>query len=164
MPSIEAALRRGAKGKIITSTYQNFTDIPSLRTFCDLKRRYPSKFDAHLDYDSFLDGGFHCKGYFFEYENGQCELLIGSSNLTSFALLKNIDKNEAELMERANRLSKIETEVDNIYRREISRIFAGDMELLDIIRWKDILGTLEDTSDKVEQLGNVIKEVTMKYA
>ena len=91
LPSIEAALRRGAKGKIITSTYQNFTDIPSLRTFCDLKRRYPSQFDAHLDYDSFLDGGFHCKGYFFEYENGQCELLIGSSNLTSFALLKNIE-------------------------------------------------------------------------
>ena len=41
-------------------------------------------------------------------------------------------------MERANRLSKIETEVDNIYRREISRIFNGEMDLLDIIRWKDV--------------------------
>ena len=67
-------------------------------------------------------------------------------------------------MERANRLSKIETEVDNIYRREISRIFNGEMDLLDIIRWKDVLGTLEDTSDEVEELGNIIKEVTMKYA
>lgn len=90
--------------------------------------------------------------------------IMGGELKAIFALLKNIDKNEAELMERANRLSKIETEVDNIYRREISRIFKGDMDLLDIIRWKDILGTLEDTSDKVEQLGNVIKEVTMKYA
>ena len=26
-PNIEAAIARGAKGKIITSTYQNFTDI-----------------------------------------------------------------------------------------------------------------------------------------
>ena len=30
---IEEALERGVKGKIITSTYQNFTDIASLRTF-----------------------------------------------------------------------------------------------------------------------------------
>ena len=30
IPNIEAALSRGAKGKIITTTYQNFTDIDSL--------------------------------------------------------------------------------------------------------------------------------------
>ena len=30
---IEAALARGAIGKIITSTYQNFTDVESLRSF-----------------------------------------------------------------------------------------------------------------------------------
>lgn len=90
--------------------------------------------------------------------------IMGQELTTIFSLLKNIDKNETELMERANRLSKIETDVDNIYRREISRIFQGDQPLLDVIRWKDILGTLEDTSDAVEQLGNVIKEVTMKYA
>lgn len=71
---------------------------------------------------------------------------------------------QLELMERANRLSKMETNVDNIYRREISRIFQGDESLLDVIRWKDILGTLEDASDAVEHLGNIIKEVTMKYA
>ena len=30
---IEESLKRGVKGKIITSTYQNFTDIESLNTF-----------------------------------------------------------------------------------------------------------------------------------
>ena len=30
---IEAALARGCRGRIITSTYQNFTDIESLRGF-----------------------------------------------------------------------------------------------------------------------------------
>lgn len=90
--------------------------------------------------------------------------IMGRELKDIFSLLKNIDKNEAELMERANRLSKIETEIDNIYRREISRIFDGQTELIDVIRWKDILGTLEETADKIEQLGNVIKEVTMKYA
>lgn len=30
---IEAAVERGAKGRIITSTYQNFTDIESIKSF-----------------------------------------------------------------------------------------------------------------------------------
>ena len=34
---IKAALERGAKGRIITSTYQNFTDVESLNFFMSLK-------------------------------------------------------------------------------------------------------------------------------
>ncbi|WP_302609279.1 DUF47 domain-containing protein [uncultured Mitsuokella sp.] len=81
-----------------------------------------------------------------------------------FSLLKNIDRNEAELMARADHLGKLESEVDHIYREEISDLFDGTKDLFDVIRWKDILGTLEDTADKVEELSNIIKEVTMKYA
>ncbi len=36
LPHLEKALSRGAKGKILTSTYQNFTDIASLETFLEL--------------------------------------------------------------------------------------------------------------------------------
>ena len=89
---------------------------------------------------------------------------MGEEMKKAFALLKSIDKNEAELMERANNLSKIESEVDDIYRRELSRLFSGDVEILDVVRWKDILETLEEASDHVEELANAIKEVTMKYA
>lgn len=89
---------------------------------------------------------------------------MGEEMKKAFALLKSIDKNEAELMERANNLSKLESEVDDIYRRELSRLFSGDVEILDVVRWKDILETLEEASDHVEELANAIKEVTMKYA
>ena len=43
-PNIEAALARGARGRIITSTYQNFTDVDSLVWFLDLQSRYCSSF------------------------------------------------------------------------------------------------------------------------
>lgn len=91
---IDAALARGAKGEIITSTYQNFTDINSLLAFLNLKKQYDS-FDCHLDFESFHDDafmtlGFHSKGYYFEFED-TAELIIGSSNITRFALLKNVE-------------------------------------------------------------------------
>lgn len=85
------ALDRGVTGKIITSTYQNFTDIPSLQFFLDLKNKY-SNFDCHLDFENFGDNGFHSKGYLFEYDDNK-EIIVGSSNITRFALLKNIEWN-----------------------------------------------------------------------
>ena len=91
---IEAAVERGCRGRIITSTYQNFTDIESLKSFFALMGRYPN-FSCHLDYDSFHDNGYstlgyHSKGYLFEYDDHR-EIVIGSSNITRYALLKNIE-------------------------------------------------------------------------
>ena len=95
IPNIDAALARGAKGKLITTTYQNFTDIDSLEYFFSLKTKYPDQFDCHLDKDCFIDKsgnkvGFHSKGYLFKFYDHN-ELLVGSSNITVYALLKNVE-------------------------------------------------------------------------
>ncbi len=94
-PNIEAALARGARGQLITSTYQNFTDIDSLVWFYDLMTRYPEQFTCRLDTECFHDlsgnaVGFHSKGYLFEFFDRH-ELLVGSSNITVYALLKNVE-------------------------------------------------------------------------
>jgi|LAHS01.1.fsa_nt_gb superfamily II DNA or RNA helicase len=85
--AIENALKRGAKGRILTSTYQNFTDIPSLEVFLHWQELYPN-FECHLEYGSFGDDGFHTKGYIFAFKDHH-EVIIGSSNITFFALIKN---------------------------------------------------------------------------
>lgn len=95
IPNIDAALARGAKGRLITTTYQNFTDIDSLEYFFSLKTKYPDQFDCHLDKDCFIDKsgnkvGFHSKGYLFKFYDHN-ELLVGSSNITVYALLKNVE-------------------------------------------------------------------------
>ena len=92
---IKSALERGAKGRLITSTYQNFTDVESLNYFIKLALSFDN-FECHLDDECFYDEknystqGFHTKGYLFEFED-RCELIVGSSNITRYALLKNIE-------------------------------------------------------------------------
>lgn len=91
---IEAAVERGVKGRIITSTYQNFTDIESLKSLFSLQSRC-SNFECHLDHECFHDSGYatlgyHSKGYLFEFDD-RCEVIVGSSNITRYALLKNIE-------------------------------------------------------------------------
>lgn len=84
---IEEALSRGVEGYLITSTYQNFTDIASLEMFLSWQEKYPN-FKCKLDYGCFGEQGFHTKGYIFEYDD-EYEVIIGSSNFTRFALLYN---------------------------------------------------------------------------
>ena len=87
--SIEDAQERGAIGKVITSTYQNFTDIQSLNYFINLSERY-SNFLTNIDYNCFSDNWFHSTGYLFKNKDN-LELLIVSSNITRYALVKNIE-------------------------------------------------------------------------
>lgn len=92
---IRSAVERGAKGRLITSTYQNFTDVESLNFFLRLSLAFDN-FECHLDDDCFYDtknystNGFHTKGYLFDFGD-RCELIVGSSNITRYALLKNIE-------------------------------------------------------------------------
>lgn len=81
-----------------------------------------------------------------------------------FSMLKDIDRNEGQLIEKADHLNELESAIDKLYRDEISRLFDGSYELIDVIRWKNVYAALEDTADKVETLAYIIKEVTMKYA
>lgn len=113
---LEEALKKGVKGKIITSTYQNFTDIASLRTFLNLMNNYPN-FECHLDYNCFSDNGFHSKGYLFEY-NGSYEFIVGSTNITRFALLKNIEWNVSlTSKDKFNSLEEALKEFDDLWAK-----------------------------------------------
>lgn len=118
--NIEDALKRGATVKIITSTYQNFTDIASLETFYKWQLLYPN-FECHLDIECFGDNGFHSKGYIFEYDS-ETEVIVGSTNITRYAILKNIEWNVSLYR------NKEESLVNNVLR-EFNILWNATLEL-----------------------------------
>ena len=77
---------RGVHGKILTSTYQQFSEpkaIEKLQSFKNIEVRL---------YDEPIEGGLHAKGYLFMRGNW-VEVYIGSSNLTPSALRQKIEWN-----------------------------------------------------------------------
>ena len=94
------------------------------------------------------------------------EILIEMSSelIILFRLLKDIDRNEMEIGERTRKINALESEGDVVYRNAISDLFDGTHEVTEIIRWKEIMEALEDTANRAEKVGNLIKEVVMKYA
>ena len=127
-PNIESALSRGVKGRLITSTYQNFTDVDSLKYFYDLQVRYPDQFACRLDRDCFRDFhgnvvGFHSKGYLFDFGEHK-EFLVGSTNLTVYALLKNIEWD-------VSIINKAEDQIYSEVQHEFEYLWERGEEIID---------------------------------
>ena len=74
----------GVQGRILTSTYLNFTQPEALNRLLQFK-------NVELRIET--KKAFHSKGYLFEMEPDQYDLVLGSSNLTQSALTTNIELN-----------------------------------------------------------------------
>ncbi len=86
LDTLKEAGERGKSGRILSSTYLNFTDPEAVARlsafpFIDTKM-----------FNSEENGGFHTKTYIFEYKE-HYKIIIGSSNLTRAALKTNVEWN-----------------------------------------------------------------------
>ncbi|ALC83083.1 MULTISPECIES: DEAD/DEAH box helicase [Bacillus] len=91
---LKEAGEKGIKGKIITSTYLNFTDAKSLEKIREFNNVELKVFVTEKEL------GFHTKAYIFEYEESY-KVIIGSSNITQSALKSNIEWN-VEIVSKEN--------------------------------------------------------------
>jgi len=95
LKTLGEANKRGIKGKVITSDYLNFTEPKAIRKLTEFE---------NIETKIYLQnvfGGFHTKAYIFEYDEDY-QLYIGSSNITSNALLKNIEWNVKIISKKEN--------------------------------------------------------------
>ncbi len=86
LDSFKELQEKGIKGKIITSTYLNFTEPKALEKI---------KCFENIDLKVFIadnEKGFHTKAYIFENEDNY-KIIVGSSNITQRALKSNIEWN-----------------------------------------------------------------------
>jgi uncharacterized protein len=77
--------------------------------------------------------------------------------------LKNM-KTSKEISKKIIEVNRIEEEGDKVSRKAIRDIFRGNMEVIEVIKWREVYQYLEDTLDACEDLANVIEGVVMKNA
>ena len=59
-------------------------------------------------------------------------------------------------------VNRLENDGDRLYRDAVAELFDGDMKCTDIIKWKDIYGTLEHAIDDSEHVANIIESIVLK--
>lgn len=84
--------------------------------------------------------------------------------IQDFAMLKDIRKNQTQIIDSAHKISKLESEGDRVYRHEVAYLFDKEKDPIELIKWKDILEDLENTLDHCEKLADMLRGVVMKYA
>ncbi|SIS60066.1 DUF3427 domain-containing protein [Salimicrobium flavidum] len=125
LDTLKEAETAGTKGKILTSTYLNFTDPEALRKL----REFPA-----IESKVFVTDktGFHTKAYIFEYDDFY-KVIIGSSNITQHALKSNIEWNvEIISKEKDTFMDRVLDEFNQLWARshEVDDKFLHDYEEL----------------------------------
>jgi len=71
-------------------------------------------------------------------------------------------KNMRNLMSFTIEINRLENEADGISRQVVADLFNGHEEILDIMRWKEIYGRLENAADQCEDVANTIESIVIK--
>ena len=83
----------------------------------------------------------------------------GGAILTAVAGLRYAD----DLMPHVIEINRLENEGDRIYRKAVARLYSGEFKAMDVLKWKDILGQLEEAVDGCEDISNIIESIVVKY-
>ena len=85
----------------------------------------------------------------------QCEaIVVAVGKLRGFKDLKN------DWVE----IHRLESEGDRVSREAIAGLFAGAMDAIDVIKWKDVYELLEAGCDRCEDVADIIEQIVAKHA
>ncbi len=59
-------------------------------------------------------------------------------------------------------MSEIERSADDIYHSTISEIFKKEKDAIELIKQKEILETMERTTDRIENVSDILKTIVLK--
>jgi predicted phosphate transport protein (TIGR00153 family) len=61
-------------------------------------------------------------------------------------------------------IDRLESQGDTVYREALGRLFSGEYEALDVLRWKDIIEAMEVALNTIEDVSNVVESIVLKHA
>jgi predicted phosphate transport protein (TIGR00153 family) len=61
-------------------------------------------------------------------------------------------------------IEELESEGNRIYRRAVAHLFSGEMDPVDMIRWKDIIESMEAVFNRIEDMANIVTTIVVKQA
>jgi predicted phosphate transport protein (TIGR00153 family) len=59
-------------------------------------------------------------------------------------------------------INRLENEADAISRQAVADLFSGNHEVMDVLRWKEIYGRLENAADQCEDIANTIETIVIR--
>ena len=92
------------------------------------------------------------------------DVIIRASEQLQVAV-QSLEKNKAGVvLEACVQVKRLEEEGDSLYHEWLGRLFEGQPDALQVIKWKEIYDNLERTLDESEDVANDLESITLKHA
>jgi uncharacterized protein Yka (UPF0111/DUF47 family) len=63
---------------------------------------------------------------------------------------------------RLEQIEQLEHQGDVVYRQAIARLFSGEYQAIEILKWKDIVQAFEDAINAIEDVSDVVESILIK--
>jgi len=91
----------------------------------------------------------------------QLAKIIACSSVQIESAVNNL-KDFKNLMGFTIEINRLENEADAISRQAVAELFSGTHEVMDVLRWKEIYGRLENAADQCEDIANTIETIVIR--
>jgi uncharacterized protein len=61
-------------------------------------------------------------------------------------------------------IDRLESEGDAVHRRILARLFGGEFDALEVLRWKDVIEAMEGALNTLEDISDVVESIVLKHA
>lgn len=61
-------------------------------------------------------------------------------------------------------IDELESKGDQIYRNALRRLFSGELDALEVLKWKDLIESAELAIDGVEDVSDIVATILFKHA
>ncbi|MEA3019978.1 MAG: uncharacterized protein QOI47_1502 [Actinomycetota bacterium] len=92
----------------------------------------------------------------------QADVLVAMADQT-VELIDKLEKMK-DMRELIDAIDRLESDGDAVHHRAIARLFSGELEAIDVIKWKDIIEAMETAINTVEDISQVVESIVLKHA
>lgn len=91
-------------------------------------------------------------------------LILQGCHAVDKAVSRLCSKQQEQIYEYCVEINAIENEADRVLREAIGRLFDEEKDPIVLLKWKEIYETLEQATDKCEDVANILESVMVKNA
>ncbi|MDR2130868.1 MAG: DUF47 family protein [Odoribacteraceae bacterium] len=97
-------------------------------------------------------------------EIGECILQDAHLLKAIMEQLDGLQKRPRAVQEMCKEISRVEHHVDELFESYLSELFATERDAIELVKLKNIVQVLEDTTDRAKEVSDVVRGIIVKFA
>ncbi|MEN6326992.1 MAG: DUF47 family protein [Syntrophomonas sp.] len=82
----------------------------------------------------------------------------------AFNLIANLESNNKEILNYCEQIRQLERKQDALYREGVAQLFQNENDPIAIIKWREVYEHIEMAQDYVQDVGELISNICVKYS